>query len=175
MYSKTPNIFSYNILGLKCCLSSLDVILRCPRRHFRMTVPIWLHHAVKVYKVPSMQRLQLQLFDNMLCQIVSPLRWKLLYLACDQTILLINPVHMMGYAGSWDYEGIPQSPQKTTHLSTYPTGKQTQTLSQEFMRVANNLKKQVSCTEFLREGWSLFFSGMCGYVWGFCGDCSFPA
>ena len=28
---------------------------------------------------------------------------------------------MMGYAGSRDYVGTPQSPQKTPHMSTHPT------------------------------------------------------
>ena len=39
---------------------------------------------------------------------------------------------MTEYAGSPDYVGTPQSPQKTPHRSTHPTEKQTPTLSQEF-------------------------------------------
>ena len=36
---------------------------------------------------------------------------------------------MMGYAGSRDYVGTPQSPQKIQYISTHPTKKQTPTLS----------------------------------------------
>ena len=39
---------------------------------------------------------------------------------------------MTGYAGSQDYVGTQQSPQKTPHRSTHPTEKHTPTLSQEF-------------------------------------------
>ena len=39
--------------------------------------------------------------------------------------------YMTGYAGSRDYVGTPQSKQKTPHISTHPTEKQTPTLSQD--------------------------------------------
>ena len=57
---------------------------------------------------------------------------------------------MTGNAGSRDYRRNPQSPQRTPQISTHPMEKQTPTLSPEL---------------FL-EGRILFFSGMCGYVWG---------
>ena len=46
--------------------------------------------------------------------------------------------HMTGYAlrrrraGSRDYVGTPQSPQRAPHISTHPTEKQNPTLSHEF-------------------------------------------
>ena len=79
----------------------------------------------------------------------------------------MNYIHictMTGYAGSRDFVGSPQSPQKTPHRSTHPTEKQTPTLSQEIF--AGFELFEVTRTELLREGRSLFFSVMCGYVWG---------
>ena len=54
---------------------------------------------------------------------------------------------MTEYAGSRDYVGTP-------HISTYPTEKQTPTLSQEFYLLS--FKLFATRAEFMREGWSLF-------------------
>ena len=73
---------------------------------------------------------------------------------------------MTRYAGSRDYVGTPQSPQKTPHRSKHPTEKQTSTLSQEFCAGYLLLQNFTTRTECLRKGRSLFFSGMYGSVWG---------
>ena len=60
-----------------------------------------------------------------------------------------------------------QSPQKTPHRSSHPTEKQTPTLS---LRVLSGLRtiwsNKYPTQNSQRVGRGLFFSGMCGYVWG---------
>ena len=64
---------------------------------------------------------------------------------------------MTGYSGSRDYVETTQSPQKTTHRSTHSTEKQDSdpvVVTSVWVQVFNE-----------RVG-VLFFSGMCGSVWG---------
>ena len=66
--------------------------------------------------------------------------------------------YMTGYAGSQDYEGTSQSPQKTPHQSTYPTEKQDSVplVADSYPFVANSV--WVFCAQnSQREGRSLVF------------------
>ena len=66
---------------------------------------------------------------------------------------------MTGYAGSRDYVGTPQSPQKTSHISTFPTEKRLRTSCKNSVRVTYYFKLFATRRVFLREARSKFFSG----------------
>ena len=82
--------------------------------------------------------------------------------------------HVTGYAGSRDYVGTPQSPQKTSHQFTHAAEKQTPDPLAQNSCERIGVCFSVGCVD--RCG---VFCGDCGVFCGdcgvFCGDCGFPS
>ena len=86
----------------------------------------------------------------------------------QQFVLDLITVNMSGYAGSRDYVGTSQSPQKTTHRTTHHTEKQTRLYSDPLVAGCELFRIEIISTriEIATRGSESVFSGMCGSLWG---------